>query len=218
MGTTFCADSIDRQLCARGDDDRHTCKQVRAMQIIDGLETTKRGPYGGGIGVVGFNGAMDMALALRTMVVPVRANDCLFDYHGERERREWLIYLQVLLAGCHPGCHQHNCSTLTRTVLNCFCVTPTLPARAHWHPIVSLRLLAGHHAHSPSDEWLRMHLHSIVNGRDMDIVQCISSSQAEHHRHFLMPNLHVLSGSQVKLQAGCRNGMLPHLAMSLTAC
>lgn len=81
------------------------CVQVRAMQIIDNLETTKRGPYGGGIGVVGFGGAMDIALALRTMVIPVRANDCMFDYHGPRRRREWLVYLQVsclllLIAQC----------------------------------------------------------------------------------------------------------------------
>ena len=44
--------------------------KVRAMQIIDELEPTRRGPYAGGIGAVGFNGDMDMALALRTMVIP----------------------------------------------------------------------------------------------------------------------------------------------------
>ena len=32
------------------------CRQVRAMQIIDELEVNKRGPYGGGLGVVGFSG------------------------------------------------------------------------------------------------------------------------------------------------------------------
>ena len=40
------------------------------MQIIDELEPTKRGPYAGGIGMIGFNGDMDMAIALRTMVIP----------------------------------------------------------------------------------------------------------------------------------------------------
>ena len=34
--------------------------QVRAMQIIDELETSRRGPYGGGIGHVAFTGSMDM--------------------------------------------------------------------------------------------------------------------------------------------------------------
>ena len=38
------------------------------MQIIDALESSRRGPYGGGIGHVSFTGGMDMALALRTMV------------------------------------------------------------------------------------------------------------------------------------------------------
>lgn len=44
--------------------------KVRAMQIIDELEPTRRGPYAGGIGVVGLGGGMDIALALRTMVLP----------------------------------------------------------------------------------------------------------------------------------------------------
>jgi anthranilate synthase component 1 len=45
--------------------------KVRAMQIIDELEPTRRGPYAGGIGAVSFAGDMDIALALRTMVIPV---------------------------------------------------------------------------------------------------------------------------------------------------
>lgn len=44
--------------------------KIRAMQIIDELEPTKRGPYAGGIGMVGFEGGMDIAIALRTMVIP----------------------------------------------------------------------------------------------------------------------------------------------------
>jgi anthranilate synthase component 1 len=43
--------------------------KVRAMQIIDELEPTRRGPYGGAVGYVDFAGNMDMAIALRTMVV-----------------------------------------------------------------------------------------------------------------------------------------------------
>ncbi|MEK6702315.1 MAG: anthranilate synthase component I [Planctomycetota bacterium] len=45
--------------------------KVRAMQIIDELEPVRRGPYGGGFGYVGLDGQMDIALALRTIVVPV---------------------------------------------------------------------------------------------------------------------------------------------------
>jgi anthranilate synthase component 1 len=44
--------------------------KVRAMQIIDELEPSHRGPYAGGIGYVGFDGDMDMAIALRTLVIP----------------------------------------------------------------------------------------------------------------------------------------------------
>jgi len=43
--------------------------KIRAMQIIDELENTRRGPYGGAFGYLAFDGSMDMALTLRTMVV-----------------------------------------------------------------------------------------------------------------------------------------------------
>ncbi|MCC6582050.1 MAG: chorismate-binding protein, partial [Phycisphaeraceae bacterium] len=43
--------------------------KVRAMQIIDELEPTRRGPYAGAVGYADFTGNMDMAIALRTMVV-----------------------------------------------------------------------------------------------------------------------------------------------------
>jgi len=43
--------------------------KVRAMQIIDELEATRRGPYGGAVGYADFGGDLDMAIALRTMVV-----------------------------------------------------------------------------------------------------------------------------------------------------
>lgn len=43
--------------------------KVRAMQIIDELEPTRRGPYGGAVGYADFAGNMDMAIALRTMVI-----------------------------------------------------------------------------------------------------------------------------------------------------
>lgn len=43
--------------------------KVRAMQIIDEVEPTRRGPYAGAVGAVDFAGNMDMAIALRTMVI-----------------------------------------------------------------------------------------------------------------------------------------------------
>jgi anthranilate synthase component 1 len=43
--------------------------KVRAMQIIDELEPVKRGVYSGAVGYLGFNGDMDVAIAIRTAVL-----------------------------------------------------------------------------------------------------------------------------------------------------
>jgi anthranilate synthase component I len=43
--------------------------KIRAMQIIDELEPTKRGPYAGAVGYFDFSGNMDTCIAIRTMVV-----------------------------------------------------------------------------------------------------------------------------------------------------
>ena len=43
--------------------------KIRAMEIIDELEPTRRGPYGGAFGYIAYDGAMDMALTLRTFVI-----------------------------------------------------------------------------------------------------------------------------------------------------
>jgi anthranilate synthase component 1 len=43
--------------------------KVRAMQIIDELESVKRGGYGGAIGYLGYNGDLDTAIHIRTVVV-----------------------------------------------------------------------------------------------------------------------------------------------------
>jgi len=42
--------------------------KVRAMEIIDALEPTKRGPYAGVVGYVDFSGNLDTAIAIRTML------------------------------------------------------------------------------------------------------------------------------------------------------
>ncbi|MHB1138718.1 MAG: anthranilate synthase component I family protein, partial [Microthrixaceae bacterium] len=43
--------------------------KVRAMEIIDELEPTRRGPYAGVVGYLDFSGSIDTAIAIRTMVV-----------------------------------------------------------------------------------------------------------------------------------------------------
>ncbi len=47
--------------------------KVRAMEIIDELETTKRGPYGGAVGYFDFSGNMDTCIAIRTVVLDGKA-------------------------------------------------------------------------------------------------------------------------------------------------
>ena len=42
--------------------------KVRAMEIIDTLEPTRRGPYGGGIGYVDLAGNLDLCIAIRTLL------------------------------------------------------------------------------------------------------------------------------------------------------
>jgi anthranilate synthase component 1 len=42
--------------------------KVRAMEIIDELEPTKRGPYAGIVGYIDFSGNLDTAIAIRTLV------------------------------------------------------------------------------------------------------------------------------------------------------
>jgi anthranilate synthase component 1 len=43
--------------------------KVRAMEIIDALEPTKRGPYAGVVGYLDFSGNLDTAIAIRTMLI-----------------------------------------------------------------------------------------------------------------------------------------------------
>jgi anthranilate synthase component 1 len=58
--------------------------KVRAMQIIDELEPTRRGPYAGAVGYVDFAGNMDTAIALRTMVVM-----------PDEQAGRWRVHLQA---------------------------------------------------------------------------------------------------------------------------
>ena len=43
--------------------------KVRAMQIVDELETVRRGPYAGAIGYLSFGGDLDTCICIRTVVV-----------------------------------------------------------------------------------------------------------------------------------------------------
>ena len=53
--------------------------KVRACQIIDQLEQTKRGPYGGALGYIDFTGNMEMCIGIR---MAVRKNGKVFVQAG----------------------------------------------------------------------------------------------------------------------------------------
>ncbi len=68
--------------------------KIRAMEIIAELEDTPRGPYGGAVGYISFNGNMDMAITIRTACIEggkltVRAGaGIVADSDPESERME----------------------------------------------------------------------------------------------------------------------------------
>ncbi|MCX8035681.1 MAG: anthranilate synthase component I [Candidatus Sumerlaeia bacterium] len=54
--------------------------KIRAMEIIEEMEPQRRGPYGGAMGYVGFNGNLDACITIRTVVV--KGNDCYVQAGG----------------------------------------------------------------------------------------------------------------------------------------
>jgi anthranilate synthase component 1 len=77
--------------------------KVRAMEIIAELETEKRGPYAGAAGYFSFSGNMDMAIAIRTIVmtkgIAYTQAGCgiVYDSVPEREHEETMNKAQALL-------------------------------------------------------------------------------------------------------------------------
>ncbi len=43
--------------------------KIRAMEVIDELESERRGPYAGAVGYFGFSGNMDFCITIRTFVM-----------------------------------------------------------------------------------------------------------------------------------------------------
>ncbi|MGG3470083.1 anthranilate synthase component I [Neobacillus pocheonensis] len=79
--------------------------KVRAMEIINNLEKSKRGLYSGAIGYVSANGNMDFALAIRTMILKegsafIQAGaGIVYDSNPESEYQETLNKLNSFLEG-----------------------------------------------------------------------------------------------------------------------
>lgn len=77
--------------------------KIRAMQIINELESTKRGLYAGAVGYISSNGDLDLALAIRTMIVKdsqayVQAGaGVVYDSVPEKEYEETMHKAKALL-------------------------------------------------------------------------------------------------------------------------
>ncbi|MBU6392405.1 MAG: aminodeoxychorismate synthase component I [Planctomycetes bacterium] len=77
--------------------------KIRAMQIIDELEPTQRSVYTGAIGYVGFNGDMDLNIAIRTFIMKDKAvyfqvgSGIVADSNEEEEYEETMHKARALI-------------------------------------------------------------------------------------------------------------------------
>ncbi|MEZ5651497.1 MAG: chorismate-binding protein [Burkholderiaceae bacterium] len=77
--------------------------KVRAMELIDQLEITKRGIYGGACGYLSFSGEMDLAIAIRTGIIRHEqlyvqaAAGVVYDSIAENEWRETEVKARALM-------------------------------------------------------------------------------------------------------------------------
>jgi anthranilate synthase component 1 len=77
--------------------------KVRAMEIIDELEPTARGPYAGAVGYIDFSGNLDTAIGLRTMVADGTT--------------AWVQAGAGVVADSDPAFEYEECRTKARAVL-----------------------------------------------------------------------------------------------------
>lgn len=77
--------------------------KVRAMEIIDELEPTSRGPYAGAVGYVDFSGTLDTAIALRTCVA--------------KGKKAWVQAGAGVVVDSDPGFEYQECLAKARAVL-----------------------------------------------------------------------------------------------------
>jgi anthranilate synthase component 1 len=81
--------------------------KIRAMEIIAGLESDRRGPYAGAVGYFSLSGNLDTAITIRTIVMKdgvahVQAGGgIVYDSVPERERQETVNKAKALLTAIH---------------------------------------------------------------------------------------------------------------------
>lgn len=90
------------------------CPKVRAMEIIDELETCRRHVYCGSVGYIGFNHTMDLSIAIRTATVSTDAvrfsvgGAVVFDSKPDEEYEETLHKGRTLMSACgHTASRRH---------------------------------------------------------------------------------------------------------------
>jgi para-aminobenzoate synthetase component I len=81
--------------------------KIRAMQIIDELEACRRGPYCGAIAWIGFDGAMDSSIIIRTLIatpdelLAQAGGGIVADSQPADEYEEMMIKVNPLLDACN---------------------------------------------------------------------------------------------------------------------
>ena len=95
------------------------CPKIRAMEVIEELEPTRRGMYTGSMGYINFDGNMDMNILIRTLVA---CRDKLYfqvgggivaDSTPEREYEETLVKARAVQASLRAVCsgrRQEGCA------------------------------------------------------------------------------------------------------------
>jgi anthranilate synthase component 1 len=86
--------------------------KIRAMEIIDELEPTARGPYAGAIGYLDFSGSLDTAIGLRTMV--------------SDGNRAWIQAGAGIVADSDPAAEYRECVNKAAAVLTAIAAAPQL--------------------------------------------------------------------------------------------
>jgi anthranilate synthase component 1 len=88
--------------------------KIRAMQIIDELEHSKRGPYGGAVGYLSYTGDLDTCIFIRSAVIKdgqvhVQAGGgIVFDSDRQAEVRETEAKAQAVLGAIELACKQED--------------------------------------------------------------------------------------------------------------
>lgn len=86
--------------------------KIRAMEIIDELEPTARGPYAGAVGYLDFSGSLDTAIGLRTMV--------------SDGTRAWIQAGAGIVADSDPASEYRECVNKAAAVLTAIAAAPHL--------------------------------------------------------------------------------------------